>query len=209
MRSSVVRSRWVLALGVCALLLALVVSGCSGGGGDSKIAEHVDEPAQVLTPSDAPEPVDQPTPVDSDTDGKTVSDVGAKKKAPCADAEGVDDSCSPRNVSDIDLFSSNPSSDGAHSEGPEATVEDVLEKGLLLAEASPVHLAVRGTADADSVRCDWRGIARTPEQRENAILFWLGPSEDNDVPEASYLKVLFELTHLNLKLQLADRGHTE
>ena len=29
--------------------------------------------------------------------------------------------------------------------GPTATVEEVLEKGLRLAEASPVHLAVRGT----------------------------------------------------------------
>ena len=58
--------------------------------------------------------------------------------------------------------------------GPTASVEEVLEKGLRLAEASPVHLAVRGTGVSSSTRCDWRGIARTLAQREAAIRFWLG-----------------------------------
>ena len=56
-----------------------------------------------------------------------------------------------RHASVMDLFS-----DGgavtALSIGPSATVEDVLEKGLRLAGASPVHLALRGTAAADSPR---------------------------------------------------------
>jgi hypothetical protein len=38
--------------------------------------------------------------------------------------------------------------------GPTATVEEVLEKGLRLAEASPVHLAARGTGVSNSTRCD-------------------------------------------------------
>ena len=76
-----VRSQWILALGALVLLLVLVVSG-GDDGEDSKITEHVDEPTQALTPSDAPEPVDQPPLVDSDTDGQTVLDVRAKKKAP-------------------------------------------------------------------------------------------------------------------------------
>ncbi|MDE2817890.1 MAG: hypothetical protein OXK81_14510, partial [Chloroflexota bacterium] len=49
----------------------------------------------------------------------------------------------------------------AHSETPTGNVEAVLAKGLRLAEASPVHLAVRGTGVSNSTRCDWRGIART------------------------------------------------
>ena len=54
-------------------------------------------------------------------------------------------------------------------------------------------LAVRGTASSQSVRCDWRGIARTPEQREEAIRFWLGLGEDDTIPEASYLETLFTI----------------
>ena len=97
----------------------------------------------------------------------------------------------PRDVSAIDLFSDRPGSDVASSIGPAYTVEEVLAKGLRLAGASPVHLALRGTAAADSIRCDWRGIARTPAQRENAIRFWLGLDADDDVPEGTYLEALF------------------
>ena len=64
----------------------------------------------------------------------------------------------------------------AHGLTPTGTVEEVLEKGLRLAEASPVHLAARGTGVSNSTRCDWRGIARTLAQREAAIRFWLGLS---------------------------------
>ena len=72
-----------------------------------------------------------------------------------------------RHASVLDLFSNRPgSSDVASSVGPAATVEEVMKKGLRLAGASPVHVAVRGPAVADSARCDWRGIARTAEQRE-------------------------------------------
>ena len=73
----------------------------------------------------------------------------------------------------------------------EPTVEDVLEHGLKLAGASPVHLAVRGTAGADTVRCAWRGIARTAAQRELAIRFWLRLGTDDGIPDASVLEALF------------------
>ncbi len=78
--------------------------------------------------------------------------------------------------------------------GPTATVEEVLEKGLLLAEASPVHLAVRGSGVSSSTRCDWRGIARTLTQREAAIRFWLGLAATDTVPSASFLEILFTVT---------------
>ena len=78
--------------------------------------------------------------------------------------------------------------------GPTATVEEVLEKGLRLAEASPVHLAVRGTGVSSSTRCDWRGIARTLAQREAAIRFWLGLAATYTIPSASFLEILFTVT---------------
>ena len=78
--------------------------------------------------------------------------------------------------------------------GLTASVEEVLEKGLRLAEASPVHLAVRGTGVNNSTRCDWRGIARTLAQREAAIRFWLGLAATDTLPSASFLEILFTVT---------------
>ena len=81
-----------------------------------------------------------------------------------------------------------------HELTPTGTVEEVLEDGLRLAEASPSHLAVRGTGGGNSVRCDWRGIARTMSQREMAIRFWLGISATDTLPSASFLEILFTVT---------------
>ena len=83
-----------------------------------------------------------------------------------------------RRASVLGLFSGG---DAMSSLGPAATVEEVIEKGLRLAGASPVHLAIRGTAAANSTRCDWRGIARTAGQREDAIRFWLGLDADGEM----------------------------
>ena len=74
------------------------------------------------------------------------------------------------------------------------TVEDILEKGVRLAEASPVHIAFRGTADRDSVRCAWRGIARTTQQREEAIRFWLGIEKGDLVPPPAEIENMFSYT---------------
>ena len=71
------------------------------------------------------------------------------------------------------------------------TVEAMLKDGLNLARASPVHLAIRGTAAANSVRCGWRGIARTASQREDAIRFWLRLDANEAIPRAAYLEILF------------------
>ena len=179
-----VNSRWATAMGALAGLLLLAVSGC-GDSGDSKNTGHGDRPALGMNQSDAPKPVDPPARLDANSEGQAASNVEACSAAPCG----------PRDVSAIDLFSNRPgSSEVASSVGPAATVEEVMEKGLRLAEASPVHLVVRGTAVADSARCDWRGIARTPEQREDAIRYWLGLDADEAVPDASYAEVLFTAT---------------
>ena len=79
----------------------------------------------------------------------------------------------------------------ALTSGGIATVEELLAEGLHRAGASPVHLAIRGTPAAGSVRCDWRGIARTAAQREDAIRFWLGLGSTEAIPTPSYLEVLF------------------
>ena len=73
------------------------------------------------------------------------------------------------------------------------TVEAVLADGLALAGASPVHLAVRGTAGADTARCAWRGIARTAAQREDAIRFWLRLDTTDVIPSAAYLQIMFSV----------------
>ena len=72
-------------------------------------------------------------------------------------------------------------------------MEDVLAKGLHLAEASPVHLAIRGTPAASSVRCAWRGIARTAQQRTETIRFWFQLGATDPIPDPTELEVLFRV----------------
>ncbi len=81
----------------------------------------------------------------------------------------------------------------AFATGETATVEALLADGLHLAGASPVHLAIRGTPTASSVRCEWRGIARTAAQREDAIRFWLRLGADATIPDTAYLETLFSV----------------
>ena len=75
-----------------------------------------------------------------------------------------------------------------------ATVEELLAEGLHLAGASPAHLAIRGTPAASSVRCDWRGIARTAAQREGTIRFWLQLGPTVAIPDVATLELLFGVT---------------
>ena len=108
----------------------------------------------------------------------------------------VMDPTTVRDVSVLDLFAVPTGRNVAPYviEGPAPTVEEILAEGLRLAGASPVHIAVRGTPSASSVRCDWRGIARTTEQRERAIRFWLGLEADAETPDAAFLEALFTAT---------------
>ena len=101
-----------------------------------------------------------------------------------------------RGVSALDLFSGRSGSGVTYSaySTREPTVEEILEAGLRLAGASPVHIALRGTASRESVRCAWRGIARTPTQRARTIRFWLGLEPGAAVPDALYVETLFTVT---------------
>ena len=109
--------------------------------------------------------------------------------APCAGPNGGGDHCEPRDVSAISLFS--PPSAAAYEPVDIASVEEVLEKGLRLAEASPVHLAARATVQDGSLRCEWRGVARTPKQREEAIRFWLALDDTDPLPSAAEVERRF------------------
>ena len=116
--------------------------------------------------------------------------------APCTN--GTIDPCAPRDVTALALVAG-PSNGAAYETPPAPRVEEVLEQGLHLAGASPVHLAVRGTTDESSVRCGWRGIARTPAQREQAVRFWLDLDDDNPLPSAAEAERRFmaELDRIN------------
>ncbi len=78
----------------------------------------------------------------------------------------------------------------ASGERGTARVEDVLEMGLSEAGASPTHLAFLGTVKSDSVRCNWRGVARTMQQREAALRFWLSLDGSETLPSPADAEVL-------------------
>ena len=171
MITRIINSRWLWSLGtVLAVFLAVCLVVVAMNGSDAN-PEEVGTQAVVKAKE---EPV----------------------KPPC---DGSDEQCEPRDVSTLDLFTP-PSAQGAAFEPlPAATVEDVLEMGLTLAGASPVHLVARGTADSDSVRCEWRGIARTAAQREEAVRFWLEIEEATPLPSPTVIAGRFdaELTRIN------------
>ncbi len=106
---------------------------------------------------------------------------------PCSSDGESDKPCEARDVSQFSMF---PTSLGYSTAGT-STVEDVLEKGLKLSGASPTHLAFRGTAQSDKIRCRWRGMARTLEQREDAIRYWLGMEGDEALPSPAEVERRF------------------
>ena len=100
-------------------------------------------------------------------------------------------STDPRDVSRIrlvDLYAASAAYDDL-TEPP--TVEELLEKGAFAAEASPVHISFLGTPDSESVRCDWRGVALTLEQREAHSRFWLGIDSTPALPDPAELERIF------------------
>ena len=85
-----------------------------------------------------------------------------------------------------------PSGGEATASRPDAaTVEELLKDGLHVIGASPAHLAIRGTPAATSVRCVWRGTARTLAQRNDAIRTWLQLSPTDAIPDVAYLEAFF------------------
>ena len=137
-------------------------------------------PTPVPTPS--PSPISTPVPLLTTTPGPKVMltptrtptpaslpDMAETPAPPCVGNEESDKPCEPRDVSGFGLFSESL----GYSTAGIASVEDVLEKGLKLSGASPVHLAFRGTAQSDTVRCEWRGVARAldqPDRKDRCVV---------------------------------------
>ena len=121
----------------------------------------------------------------------TLPGAGSQDTAPCSEPGA----CAPRHVGTLSLFAAIPlftPTPGVAFSDPEApSVEQLLEQGLRLGGASPVQLAFRGTATASSVRCEWRGVARTAAQREATIRSWLGLDEALPLPGPEDIESLF------------------
>ena len=174
--SAIIVSRLrVLAVGA---LLALAAWACAS---PAPTAAPTSEPTPAPTPTFTPAPTPTATP--------TLTPAG-----PCEE-EGVD--CSPRDVSGINVVSSLSSGGAAFEFDIETpSLEEVLEKGYLTSERSPVHVAAQGVAQPRSFRCDWSGLARTAGQREDAIRFWLAIDEDDALPTDTELRRRF-MTYVN------------
>ena len=125
--------RGALAMGGVVLAVVVLAVVLVGGGADGERAAD-GRTAVELSPG-AQSPGAQV--VAGDTAGPTVAPGGA----PVAGA----------------VRSSRARGEATLSSGAAPTVEELLEQGLALAGASPVQLAIRGTAAGESVRCAWRG----------------------------------------------------
>ena len=165
------RCRRLIAAGWILLLSMFVASVLGSCAGDEAIREGVSRPAvSDSTPTG---------PVNVASGGRQTDRPVAGSPAAAVTHSAADQSGS-HVIRERSVLTSDP-----------PTVEALLEHGLYLGGASPVHLAVRGTAGAATVRCAWRGIARTASQREDAIRYWLGLGADEVIPNADYLEVLF------------------
>ncbi len=179
------------------ILVAMLLVGCSNEpatpsvDGSAPMATETPQRTPTATPTPLAIPTPTPTPTPTPVPTPTPTPTPIPIEQACLD--DPDRPCSPRDVSDSTLFTLG----GMHDGGVTApSVEDVLEKGLYLAEASPVHIALEGTAQPGSVRCHWRGIARTLSQREDSIRFWLGKDDDEPLPTPTELEVEFK-SHLD------------
>ena len=173
-RRRAARDGWVTLLAV-ALLLTL--AGCAGR-----------EMTRVSTPAPAtPEVLPAAPEEDVRSASRSVEPISRERTV------AVDHSAAASDASDL-LRGPSAGEATIRTGGGHSTVEELLAAGLHLAGASPVHLAIRGTAGAATVRCAWRGIARTTAQREDAIRFWLQLDENETVPDAAVVEALFTAT---------------
>ena len=167
-------------LGLLVMIGAVV--GCSGISGG-----HVMQDAPLDTPL-----AESQTPTQKDTPPENTLRLEADKLM----------NSQPRDVSRFNLFAVKPLGAASVGDVEADSLEDVLEKGLRLAQASPVHLAVRGTGVNNSVRCAWRGVARTATQREQAVRFWLELATADPLPSAAEVERRFtaELNRIRVLL---------
>ena len=171
------------------LLLLGAVAGCNDSTEGQTGPGTVDTPlAESLAMSLDGELFSSTVVLDSSDRMEADRDV-TSGSPPCAGSS--DASCAPRDVSRFNLFTMMPAGAAYTGDLSAHSVEDVLEKGLRLSELSPAHLAVRGTTVDSSMRCEWRGVARTAAQREAAIRLWLGIADSDSLPSAAEVERRF------------------
>ena len=116
---------------------------------------------------------------------------GAENNAACYNASAAQESCQVRDVSGFSIISPQSPAPASDHEVETPTVEEVLKDGLDQLELSPTHIVVRGTGQSDSIRCEWHGVARTTDHREDTIRYWLGLDDNDDLPSPSDAKTRF------------------
>ena len=175
-----------------ALLTTLVALTTACGGGHSEASQRASLKASAIVTVQVAEDPRFEVGVKRFEDSWSITSLPKLTSTLAKTASGWVSRQSPRDVSLFDLFSP-PAGGGAAYEHEVGTtsVEELLDYGLQLAGVSPVHLAARGVASSDTVRCEWRGIARTLQQREEAIRFWLGLSETDAIPSATEVERRF------------------
>ena len=177
-------------MGICLASVGLLVVAACDGENQSFAGEANGEGASDTTER-GPVGTLAVSHQDARVDEWDVTDFASR--LPCEEVGTAASPCTLRDVSVHSYFFTGPGG-GADSEVGVSTVEEVLEKGLHLAEASPVQLTFRGTASGESVRCGWRGTARTVTQREHAVRFWLGLGPGDTLPDSRFVEALFRVT---------------
>ena len=178
---------YVIILGLL-LLVAVAVSGCGDQGEAQTGLEKVELPQSISVTDSLAHGLPQTLAASEDHEIVSTDPHDTDSVLPCAGSSDV--SCAPRDVSRFNLFAVIQAG-GAYGISGADDLEDVLEKGLDLVGASPTHLAVRGTTVSNSIRCDWRGVARTVAQREKAIRFWLDLAASDPLPAAAEVERRF------------------
>ncbi|MDE2904085.1 MAG: cadherin domain-containing protein, partial [Chloroflexota bacterium] len=168
-----------------ALLVAAIGLSCGGpdrvAGGPPSMPES--ESMAASSPSESPA-----AQLEQTTGGRSMGDArpatGSRAQAGAADIAA--------SRGDVSEGVASASGGEATASSPDAaTVEELLKDGLHVIGASPAHLAIRGTPAATSVRCLWRGTARTTAQRNDAIRTWLQLSPTDAIPDVAYLEAFF------------------
>ena len=166
------------------------------------------EPSPTLTGGGSPAQTLAPVPESTDWGYGESQDNLHETYDPCFPSDASESVCEVRDVSSLRLFSGGIGIP-AFGENNLGNLEEILATGLKLAEASPVHHALQATSNQNTVRCDWRGVARTADQREDALRYWFALDDDETIPSSQELKDFFGATFddLNLPGTTTDRAN--
>ena len=179
------KHRWLLLAAAILFVSAVLLAACDDASqSDEPASTAIQLPATAIATHTAiPSPTSVPSPAATSVSDESPEDE-REFKPPCESTDGSNP-CSSRSLPSATLFTL-PSGGAAYGYQPETpSAEELLEMGRLAAGLSPTHLAIRATPSNESIRCDWRGSARTLDQREREIRFWLGLAEEESLPSVA------------------------